>query len=109
MYMLRSSTSSNPAEADASRGNDITKCNYAARGIVVIAPAHRTEDPGFESRFRALYKLSKLNMHCYCVYLDKIIMLQKTEMQRQQGLKLAEKKTFTKSKKNIFFCRIAQG
>jgi hypothetical protein len=50
------------------------------RGIVVIASANRTEDPGFESRqgvmFLGLYAyiavlLSKLKMQCHCVYLRK--------------------------------------
>jgi hypothetical protein len=49
------------------------------RGIEGIAAAHRTEEPGFESRqgvrfFMNLYiavLLSQLNMHCHCVYLRK--------------------------------------
>jgi hypothetical protein len=46
------------------------------RGIVVIASAYRTENPGFESRqgvrFRSLYiAVSKLNMHCQCVFGNK--------------------------------------
>jgi hypothetical protein len=51
------------------------------RAIGVIASASRTGDPGFEPRqgvrFLGLYilgtvLLSKLNMHCQCVYLRKI-------------------------------------
>jgi hypothetical protein len=52
-----------------------------SRGTVVIGLAHIAEDPGFDSRqgvrFFGLYTyiavlLSKLIMHCHCVYLRKI-------------------------------------
>jgi hypothetical protein len=59
--------------------NKFRHSNPWRSGVVVIASAYRTEDPGFEShqgvRFLGLYTgiallLSKLN--CHCVYLRKI-------------------------------------
>jgi hypothetical protein len=75
------------------------------RGIVVIASASRTEDPGFESRQGVRFLgvvniavlLPKFNLDCHCVYLRKRIIK-----------KIFQKATMYKLCKSVRLCKLCK-